>query len=63
MTHKVDKFDQLKEQAKNSVPPNTPPEVAQETMFTSFIQKLGEYVTAQSRISKEKAQMTWTLVA
>ena len=45
MTNKVDKFDQLKDQAKGSVPPGTPQSILQETIFTIFVQKLREYVT------------------
>ena len=40
MTNKVDNFDQLKEQAKSSIPQDTPPENIQETIFTNFINKL-----------------------
>ena len=45
MTNKVDKFDQLKEQAKGSAPQDIAPELLQETIFTIFIQQLREYVT------------------
>ena len=45
MSNKVDKFDQLKEQVKNSIPQETLPENIQETLFTSLIGKLREYVS------------------
>ena len=58
MSNKVDKFDQLKEQAKNSIPEGTPSENIQETLFASLIGKLREYVTEkrlESNFGKKNA--------
>ena len=45
MTNKVDKFDQIKEQAKNSVPSDTKEEEKQEEVFNQTVLKLREYIT------------------
>ena len=58
MSNKVDKFDQLKEQAKSSIPEGTPSENIQETLFASLIGKLREYVTEkrlESNFGKKNA--------
>merc|ERR1711966_308166 len=58
MSNKVDKFDQLKEQAKNTNLSDTPPENLQETLFASLINKLREYVTEkrlESNFGKKNA--------
>ena len=45
MINKVDRFDQIKEQVKGTMPPGLPQEKLQDEMFSATIAKLREYIT------------------
>ena len=60
MSNKIDKFDQIKEQAKNDIPTTTPSEDIPRVQFSIMVTKLREYLTdkrLESNFSKNKDDM------